>query len=112
VPRAFISPLTLTLRMQVYRRTYADRAKHHENPAAKSLLETIERKQSNLCVSVDVTSSSEFLSIIDAVGPFVSLIKASLSEAAHNNISDNPEARHISISSRTLSHRSFFDYRS
>ncbi|KAH9045545.1 humps family-domain-containing protein [Lactarius pseudohatsudake] len=61
--------------MSAYRRTYADRAKQHVNPAAKSLLETIERKQSNLCVSVDVTSSNDFLSIIDAVGPYVSLIK-------------------------------------
>ena len=64
--------------MQAYRRTYASRALHHVNPAAKSLLETVERKQSNLCVSVDVTSSNDFLSIIDAVGPYVSLIKASL----------------------------------
>ncbi|KAH9077317.1 orotidine monophosphate decarboxylase [Lactarius deliciosus] len=61
--------------MSAYRRTYADRAKQHVNPAAKSLLETIERKQSNLCVSVDVTSSNDFLSIIDTVGPYVSLIK-------------------------------------
>ncbi|KAF8272564.1 humps family-domain-containing protein [Lactarius quietus] len=61
--------------MPAYRGTYAERAKHHANPAAKSLLETVERKQSNLCVSVDVTSSNEFLSIIDTVGPYVSLIK-------------------------------------
>ena len=57
--------------------TYGERAKRHPNPAAKSLLETIERKQSNLCVSVDVTSSSEFLSVIDVVGPYVCLIKVS-----------------------------------
>jgi len=61
--------------MAVYLNTYADRAKNHKNPAAKLLLETIEKKQSNLCVSVDVTSSKDFLSIIDAVGPYVSLIK-------------------------------------
>ena len=67
--------------MQAYRKTYADRAKCHLNPAAKSLLETVERKQSNLCVSVDVTSSKDFLSIIDAVGPYVSLIKASVSRS-------------------------------
>lgn len=62
--------------MAVYLNTYADRAKRQINPAARDLLETIERKQSNLCVSVDVTSSKDFLSIIDAVGPYVSLIKA------------------------------------
>ena len=64
--------------MASYLNTYADRAKSHINPAARHLLETIERKRSNLCVSVDVTSSEGFLSIIDAVGPYVSLIKASI----------------------------------
>jgi orotidine-5'-phosphate decarboxylase len=56
--------------------TYADRATRHKNPAAKLLLETIHRKRSNLAVSVDVTKSSDFLAIIDAVGPLVCLIKA------------------------------------
>jgi hypothetical protein len=65
--------------MASYLNTYADRAKKHTNPAARHLLETIERKRSNLCVSVDVTSSKDFLSIIDVVGPYVSLIKASIS---------------------------------
>ncbi|KAJ6598941.1 orotidine monophosphate decarboxylase [Mycena vulgaris] len=55
--------------------TYAQRALRHTNPAAKLLLETIERKKSNLAVSVDVASSKDFLSIIDVVGPFVCLIK-------------------------------------
>jgi len=64
--------------MAAYLNTYANRANTQINPAAKELLETIERKQSNLCVSVDVTSSKDFLAIIDAVGPYVSLIKASL----------------------------------
>ncbi|KAK1230110.1 orotidine 5'-phosphate decarboxylase [Marasmius sp. AFHP31] len=50
--------------------TYGSRAQKHANPAAKLLLETMERKQSNLAVSVDVTKSSDFLSIIDAVGPY------------------------------------------
>ncbi|KAJ7781115.1 orotidine monophosphate decarboxylase [Mycena metata] len=54
-------------------RTYAQRALHHKNPAAKLLLETIERKQSNLAVSVDVASAKDFLAIIDVVGPFVCL---------------------------------------
>ncbi|KAH9999284.1 humps family-domain-containing protein [Russula vinacea] len=52
--------------MASYLDTYADRAKRQINPAARDLLEAIERKQSNLCVSVDVTSSKDFLSIIDA----------------------------------------------
>ncbi|KAG6873747.1 dihydroorotate dehydrogenase [Termitomyces sp. Mi166 len=50
--------------------TYAERALKHTNPTAKILLETMERKKSNLAVSVDVTKTKDFLAIIDAVGPF------------------------------------------
>jgi orotidine-5'-phosphate decarboxylase len=88
--------------MASYLNTYADRAKNHINPAARHLLETIERKRSNLCVSVDVTSSKDFLSIIDAVGPYVSLIKAGL--LTHlDKYADNIEARLTLISLKTLS---------
>ncbi|KAI0736174.1 Orotidine 5'-phosphate decarboxylase domain-containing protein [Fomitopsis betulina] len=61
--------------MSVYQQTYARRAEKHTNPAAKALLETIERKKSNLCVSVDVSKQADFLRIIDVVGPYVCLIK-------------------------------------
>ena len=57
--------------------TYAQRAGNFSNAAAKQLLETMERKKSNLCVSVDVTKSSHFISVIDTVGPYVALIKVS-----------------------------------
>ncbi|KAI5125016.1 hypothetical protein M0805_007440 [Coniferiporia weirii] len=57
-------------------RTYGERAARHTNPAAKALLETIQRKRSNLCVSVDVSKKDSFLGIVDAVGPYASLIKA------------------------------------
>lgn len=63
--------------MSVYQQTYARRAEKHANPAAKALLETIERKKSNLCVSVDVSKQADFLRIIDVVGPYVCLIKVS-----------------------------------
>ncbi|KZT12521.1 Orotidine 5'-phosphate decarboxylase [Laetiporus sulphureus 93-53] len=58
-----------------YLQTYAQRARRQSNPAAKALLETIERKKSNLCVSVDVTKRADFLTIIDIVGPYVCLVK-------------------------------------
>ena len=58
-----------------HRQTYAQRAAKHPNPAARALLETIERKKTNLCVSVDVTKSSDFLKVIDVVGPYVCLVK-------------------------------------
>jgi orotidine-5'-phosphate decarboxylase len=56
-------------------KSYAQRAQKHSNPAAKQLLEVIERKQSNLAVSVDVTKTKDFLAIVDAVGPVACLIK-------------------------------------
>jgi hypothetical protein len=100
--------------MAAYLNTYANRAKKHTNPAAKDLLETVERKQSNLCVSVDVTSSKDFLSIIDAVGPYVSLIKASICGPTSTLFirTNNTEARHTSISLRTLNLLLFFAYKS
>ncbi|KAF8339022.1 Orotidine 5'-phosphate decarboxylase [Cantharellus anzutake] len=54
---------------------YAERAKNFSNVAAKSLLEVMERKQTNLCVSVDVTKTANLLRIVAAVAPFVCLIK-------------------------------------
>ncbi|KAI9063322.1 Orotidine 5'-phosphate decarboxylase [Trametes sanguinea] len=57
------------------KQTYAQRVANHNSPAAKALLETIERKRSNLCVSVDVTKKADFLRIIDIVGPYVCLVK-------------------------------------
>jgi orotidine-5'-phosphate decarboxylase len=57
-------------------RTYGQRAAKHSNPAAQLLLQTIERKKSNLAVSVDLTITADFLKVIDAVGRFVCLIKA------------------------------------
>jgi orotidine-5'-phosphate decarboxylase len=58
--------------------SYGERASKYDNQTAKQLLETMERKKSNLAVSVDVTKSIDFLRIINAVGPFVCLIKARL----------------------------------
>jgi orotidine-5'-phosphate decarboxylase len=55
--------------------SYNSRIARHTNPAAKLLLKTMERKNTNLSVSVDVTKSKDLLAIIDAVGPFVCLIK-------------------------------------
>jgi orotidine-5'-phosphate decarboxylase len=58
------------------RQSYAQRSQNVANPSAKMLLEIMDRKKSNLCVSVDVTKKDDFLRIIDVVGPYVSLIKA------------------------------------
>ncbi|KAL1694485.1 Orotidine 5'-phosphate decarboxylase [Schizophyllum commune] len=58
-----------------YKLTYGQRAARFTNPAAKALLETMERKKSNLSVSVDVVKSADLLAIVDTVGPYICLIK-------------------------------------
>ncbi|KAL1747705.1 Orotidine 5'-phosphate decarboxylase [Schizophyllum fasciatum] len=55
--------------------TYGQRAERFTNPAAKALLQTMERKKSNLSVSVDVVKSADLLAIVDTVGPYICLIK-------------------------------------
>ena len=58
--------------------TYAQRSSFYHNPTAKRLLEIIERKKTNLCVSVDVTTKDSVLSIVDAVGPSVCMVKVTM----------------------------------
>ena len=60
-------------------KSYADRISNFQNLAAKSLLECIERKKSNLCVSVDVTQKASVLRVVEAVAPYVCLIKVTRS---------------------------------
>lgn len=58
------------------KQSYADRVAHFgNNEAARLLLETMERKETNLCVSVDVTKKQDLLDVVDAVGQDVALIK-------------------------------------
>ena len=54
--------------MSAANRTYEERAQQHPNACAKGLLETVVHKNSNLCVSVDVTTKEEFLAVVEAVG--------------------------------------------
>ena len=56
-------------------KTYGERASLHVNPSAKRLLETMDRKKTNLCVSIDVTSTKEVLDIVKQVGHSVCMIK-------------------------------------
>lgn len=55
--------------------TYEERAANHANATAKALLETVARKQTNLCVSVDVTRKADLLAVVEGVAPYVCLIK-------------------------------------
>jgi len=56
-------------------KSYAERARISQNPLTKRILEIIEKKKSNLCVSVDLIKKQEFLELIDKVGPYVCCIK-------------------------------------
>ncbi|KIM29530.1 hypothetical protein M408DRAFT_328775 [Serendipita vermifera MAFF 305830] len=55
--------------------TYEERSVKHKNAAAKALLQTMARKSTNLCLSIDVTSKESLLRITDAVGPSICLLK-------------------------------------
>lgn len=54
---------------------YAARAKQHKNHLAKQLLELMERKQTNLALSIDVVHSKDLLSIVDRAGPYICIVK-------------------------------------
>lgn len=56
-------------------KTYLERAAAHPNAAARKLLEIMDRKKTNLCVSVDVTTSAEVLEVVRNVAPAVCMVK-------------------------------------
>lgn len=55
--------------------TYLDRAAKHSSPVAARLLRLMDEKKSNLCASVDVSTTAEFLSLIEKLGPYICLVK-------------------------------------
>lgn len=56
--------------------SYGDRAKlPNVHPLASKLLSIMEEKQSNLCVSADVTGSEELLQLADSLGPKICIMK-------------------------------------
>ena len=59
----------------ITKRTYGSRAAAHPIPVAQQLLACCERKQTNLCVSVDVTKKAALLRIAAAAGPYICCVK-------------------------------------
>lgn len=82
--------------------SYSERARAHTNPAAKRLLETMERKQSNLCLSIDVTKKADLLRIVDTVGPQLCLLKVGFDKDTINYHLTTTLIRRILTSWKTL----------
>jgi uridine monophosphate synthetase len=61
--------------MTSQRLSYASRIAYCKNPVAKKLLALMEKKQSNLALSADVTSAAELLALADTLGPEICLLK-------------------------------------
>jgi hypothetical protein len=55
--------------------SYEALATRTQSTLAKRLLSIIVAKKTNLCVSVDVTSPEELLSIVNKVGKYVCMVK-------------------------------------
>ncbi len=55
--------------------SYADRAQYCTNKTAKTLFTLMEEKQTNLAIAADVTTKKELLTLADAVGPEICLLK-------------------------------------
>lgn len=64
-----------SLNSQTMAQTYSQRAETHASPVAQRLLRLMDSKKSNLCASVDVSTTKEFLDLIDKLGPFICLVK-------------------------------------
>ncbi len=60
---------------QYTRISYAHRIADFSNATARKLLEIIERKKTNLCVSADVTSCKELISLIHQIGDHICILK-------------------------------------
>lgn len=45
------------------------------HPLASKLLKIMEEKESNLCVSADVTSNKELLQLAESLGPKICMLK-------------------------------------
>jgi orotidine 5'-phosphate decarboxylase subfamily 1 len=55
--------------------TYAERAKMTKHPMTRDILLLMEKKQTNLAVAADITQKQKFLDFVDAIGPYICILK-------------------------------------
>lgn len=62
-------------RHPTFKATFAERANNASHPLSNYLLRLMELKKSNLCLSADVTSARELITIADRIGPSIVVLK-------------------------------------
>ena len=68
--------MSSTRRHPTFYQTYGERSEHESNtPLATYLLRLIDIKQTNLCVSADVSKTSELLQLAEDVGDQICVLK-------------------------------------
>jgi uridine monophosphate synthetase len=82
-----IAPIPAAL--SVSKLSYSERIQYCKNACGKNLLSLMDRKKTNLCVSLDCTDVNEFFSIADAVGPHICMLKT------HVDIIENFDAQFV-----------------
>lgn len=63
--------------------SFAERSKLCKNPICIKLMNIIESKKSNLCLSADVDSAEELLELAKSVGPYICCIKTHVDTLSH-----------------------------
>lgn len=71
-----VVPVTVpATRPSITKLSYEERSTMATNPIAQKLYTIMHNKQSNLCVSADLTTTQAVLELVEKVGPYVCLVK-------------------------------------